>query len=137
MKLILAFFQLDKQDITFVKCSDEGITEEYGYEKTQLPILVYFENLVPIEFDGHLKDERDVHVWVMEEIESQAIRTMDDTEVLDRLVEKSDNLVVIFYDKTKKKHLTFIDEMETIDDDAGEKLDIIMVKVCVIKIDSM
>ena len=65
----------------------------------------------------------------MEEIEKEIIRTMDDPEVLDRVAEKSDNLVVIFYDKTKKKHLAFIDEMETIDDEAGEELDIFMVKV--------
>ena len=122
-------FQFDKQDIMFVKCSDDGITEEFGYEKEQLPLLVYFENQIPIEYDGKLTDEREVHTWVMEEIEKEIIRTMDDPEVLDRVAEKSDNLVVIFFDKTKKKHLTFIDEMETIDDEAGEELDIFMVKV--------
>ena len=113
----------------FVKCSDDGITEEFGYEKEQLPLLVYFENQIPIEYDGKLTDEREVQTWVMEEIEKEIIRTMDDQEVLDRVAEKSDNLVVIFFDKTKKKHLAFIDEMETIDDEAGEELDIFMVKV--------
>ena len=113
----------------FVKCSDEGITEEYGYEKDQLPLLVYFENQIPIEYDGSLTDERDVHVWIMEEIEKEEIRTIDDPEVLDRLAEKSDNLAVLFYDKTKKKHAEFIDEIETIDDDAGDELEIFMVKV--------
>ena len=113
----------------FVKCSDDGITEEFGYEKEQLPLLVYFENQIPIEYDGKLTDEREVHTWVMEEIEKEIIRTMDDPEVLDRVAEKSDNLVVIFYDKTKKKQLALIDEMETIDDEAGEELDIFMVKV--------
>ena len=113
----------------FVKCSDDGITEEFGYEKEQLPLLVYFENQIPIEYDGKLTDEREVHTWVMEEIEKEIIRTMDDPEVLDRVAEKSDNLVVIFFDKTKKKHLALIDELETIDDEAGEELDIFMVKV--------
>ena len=113
----------------FVKCSDDGITDEFGYEKDQLPLLVYFENQIPIEYDGILTDERDVHVWIMEEIESEAIRTMDDPEVLNRLADKSDNLVVLFYDKTKKKHLAFIDEMDTIDDEAGDELEIFMVKV--------
>ena len=52
-------FQFDKQDIMFVKCSDDGITEEFGYEKEQLPLLVYFENQIPIEYDGKLTDERE------------------------------------------------------------------------------
>ena len=118
----------------FVKCSDDGITEEFGYEKDQLPLLVYFENQIPIEYDGKLTDEREVHSWIMEEIEKEVIRTMDDTEVLDRLAEKSDDLVVLFYDKTKKKHLAFIDDMETIDDEAGEELEMFMVKVILNKL---
>ena len=113
----------------FVKCSDDGITDEFGYETDQLPLLVYFENQIPIEYDGSLTDVREVHTWIMEEIEKEVIRTMDDPEVLDRVAEKSDNLVVIFYDKTKKKNMAFIDEMETIDDEAGDELEIFMVKV--------
>ena len=123
------YLQFDKQDIMFVKCSDDGITEEFGYDKKQLPLLVYFENQIPIEYDGKLTDEREVHSWMMEEIEKEVIRTMDDPEVLDRLAENSDDLVVIFYDKTKRKHLEFIDAMETIDDEAGEELEMFMVKV--------
>ena len=42
----------------FVKCSDAGITEEFGYEKEQLPLLVYFENQIPIEYDGKLTYKR-------------------------------------------------------------------------------
>ena len=121
--------KFDKQDIMFVKCSDDGITEEFGYEKEQMPLLVYFENQIPMEYDGKLTDEREVHTWIMEEIEKDVIRTMDDPEVLDRLADKSDNLVVLFYDKTKKKQVAFMEDMETIDDEAGDELEIFMVKV--------
>ena len=38
------------------------------------------------------------------------------------------------YDKTKKKHLAFIDDMETIDDEAGEELEMFMVKVILNKL---
>ena len=41
---------IDSKDIEFVKISDEKIEIEFAVDK--LPTLVYFENKIPIEYDG-------------------------------------------------------------------------------------
>ena len=41
---------IDSKDIEFVKISDEKIEVEFALDK--LPTLVYFENKIPIEYDG-------------------------------------------------------------------------------------
>ena len=41
---------IDSKDIEFVKISDEKIEVEFAVDK--LPTLVYFENKIPIEYDG-------------------------------------------------------------------------------------
>ena len=41
---------IDAKDIEFVKISDEKIEVEFALDK--LPTLVYFENKIPIEYDG-------------------------------------------------------------------------------------
>ena len=42
---------IDSKDIEFVKISDEKIEVEFALDK--LPTLVYFENKIPIEYDGN------------------------------------------------------------------------------------
>ena len=59
--------ELEGNDVEFVKCSDEEIEEEYALDK--LPALVYFENKIPIEFDGNLNDGTDTLSWILEELE--------------------------------------------------------------------
>ena len=47
---------IDSKDIEFVKISDEKIEVEFALDK--LPTLVYFENKIPIEYDGkHIEDK--------------------------------------------------------------------------------
>ena len=46
---------LDAKDIEFVKISDEKVEVEFAVDK--LPTLVYFENKIPIEYDGKLLGE--------------------------------------------------------------------------------
>jgi hypothetical protein len=45
---------IDSKDIEFVKISDEKIEVEFALDK--LPTLVYFENKIPIEYDGEKED---------------------------------------------------------------------------------
>ena len=98
---------------------------EYALDK--LPTLVYFENHIPIEYDGNLNDADDIRSWIFEELENTAIRTVDE-DTLEMLVDKSDDIVVIFYDAKKKKQAKFMTDIDTVDDEA-EKLEIFMVKV--------
>ena len=117
--------ELDSKDIEFVKTSDENIEVEYALDK--LPTLVYFENLIPIEYDGNLNDADEIRSWVLEELENTAIRTVDE-DTLEMLIDKSDDIVAIFYDAKKKKQAKFIEDIDTVDDEA-EKMEIFMVKV--------
>ena len=116
---------LEKRGIEFVKCSDENIKTTYALDK--IPALVYFENKIPIEFDGKLNDGADITAWINEELESMLIRTVDE-DTLERLIDTSDDIFAIFYDSKKKKQRKFMDQIDTIDDEA-EKLEIFMVKV--------
>ena len=116
---------LDAKGIEFVKISDKNIEVEYALDK--LPTLVYFENQIPIEFDGDLTDALDIKAWILEELESSVIRNVD-ADTLEMIIEKSDDIVVIFYDGTKKKHAKFMADIDTVDDEA-EKMEIFMVKV--------
>ena len=117
--------ELDAKDIEFVKCSDYGIEKEFALEK--LPALVYFENKIPIEYDGNLNDESEMLSWILEELENEAIRTVDE-DTLEKLVDTSEDIVAIFYDTKKKKQKKFVEAIDTVDDDA-EKLEIFMVKI--------
>ena len=50
------------------------------------------------------------------------IRTVD-LQVLQGLIEDTDDLLVVFYDPTKKKHAAFIDELNFKEDDDEDFLD--------------
>ena len=117
--------ELDTKDIEFVKCSDYSIDKEFALDK--LPTLVYFENKIPIEYDGNINDEVEILAWILEELENQAIRTVDE-DTLEKLIDTSEDIVAIFYDAKKKKQKKFVEAVDTVDDDA-EKLEIFIVKV--------
>ena len=104
--------KLDKLNVPFVKFSDPSVAKE-DYDIDELPKLMFFDRQIPIEFpkDGKLTDDREVFNWLNEELENEAIRVID-IEVLERLIEITDDLVVVFHDATKKKHTAFIDELE-------------------------
>ena len=117
--------ELEGNDIEFIKCSDENIEKDYALDK--LPSLVYYENKIPIEFDGNLNDGTDILSWILEELENESIRTVDE-DTLEKLIDTSDDIVAVFYDSKKKKQKKFIENLDTVDDDA-EKLEIFMVKI--------
>ena len=119
----------DRKGIEMVKCNDEDVAlDDYGLTN-KLPFLVFFGNEVPTPFpeDGNILDDREVGKWIAEMAEGLTIPTVG-SAVLENLVENIEDLVVLFYDQSKKKQVSFIDDVENVDDDA-EKLDMIMVKV--------
>ena len=79
-----------------------------------------------IFFPGNLNDPVEIQSWILEELESQAIRNVDE-DTLEMLIDKSDDIVIIFFDGNKKKQKKFVAALDTVDDEA-EKLEIFMVK---------
>ena len=77
-------------------------------------------------FPGNLNDPAEIQSWILEELESQAIRNVDE-DTLEMLIDKSDDIVIIFFDGNKKKQKKFVAALDTVDDEA-EKLEIFMVK---------
>ena len=128
----------------FVKFSDKDVArDEFGLHR--LPSVVFFDNQIPVVYDGKLigsggggssgamkrtgaRGKSDVYAWIVEEIESDVIRLVS-PDVLDRLVDRIDDLVVVFYDDAKRKHRMIIDDIETVDEEAEDSLAIVMVKV--------
>jgi hypothetical protein len=120
---------LDTKDVAVLKCSDTDIArEEFGLLQ-QAPFLVLFENEVPIVFpsDANIFDDHEVFSWAMELVETQEV-PMVGKETLEKLTDSLEDLVVIFYDSSKKRQAQFLVEIETVDEEA-EKIDMIMVKV--------
>lgn len=104
--------KLDKLNVPFVKFANPEVAkEDYGIK--ELPKLMFFDRQIPITYpsDGKLTDEREVFNWINEELENEVIRVVD-TEVLETLIDITDDILVVFYDSTKKKHQAFIDELE-------------------------
>ena len=114
--------KLDKLNVPFVKFTDPEVAqEEYGIDS--FPQLILFDRQIPIEFpaDAKLTDEREVFSWLNEEIEFDLIRPVE-MEILDDMIEDIDDFVAVFYDATKKKHLPFIEELETREENEEDEL---------------
>lgn len=104
--------RLDKLSVPFIKFSNPEVAKD-EYDIQKLPKLMFFDRQIPIEYpsDGKLTDDREVFNWINEELENELIRVID-VDVLERLIDITDDLLVVFYDSTKKKHTAFIDELE-------------------------
>ena len=114
--------KLDKLNVPFVKFADPEVAkEEYGLDT--FPQLLLFDRQIPIEFpsDAKLTDEREVFSWLNEEIEFDLIRPIE-MEILDDMIEDIDDFVAVFYDATKKKHLPFIEELESREENEEDEL---------------
>ncbi|XP_064488753.1 uncharacterized protein LOC135400775 isoform X2 [Ornithodoros turicata] len=104
----------DQHGIPFVKTDDVEIAKKYGWE--QLPILIFFENAVPTVYEGDLSNEDKVLSWLVEQKMKDEIEDVSE-DVLDKLIEKSDYLAVLFYDKGEKESEKVLKELENIDDE--------------------
>ena len=91
--------KLDKLNVPFVKFANPSVAKD-DYDIQELPKLMFFDRQIPIEFpsDGKLTDDREVFSWLNEELESEVIRVID-IDVLERLVDITDDLVVVFSGK--------------------------------------
>ena len=117
--------KLDKQDLTMVKISDEGVTASYGIE--DIPALVYFENGVPELYTGDLFNDNTVMKWMKSELKQEEIKEVT-VSMLEKLVEKGRTMAVVFYDDEDVENAAIMDELERIDDDCA-RFEISFVKV--------
>ena len=73
-----------------------------------------------------MNDPAEIQSWILEELESEVIRNVDE-DTLEMLIDKSDDIVIVFFDANKKKQKKFVAALDTVDDEA-EKLEIFLVK---------
>ena len=91
--------ELEEKGIELVKCSDKGVEREYGF--SHVPLLIYFQNEIPNAYDGELDDESEVLKWLFDTMAKSEIEEVTGP-VLDVLIERLDNLAVIFFDNEGK-----------------------------------
>ncbi len=66
--------ELDKDGVVLVKCSDEGVEEEYGLG--YLPRLVYFKGGVPEPFVGDEQEPKEILHWIKSELKKDEIKSV-------------------------------------------------------------
>ena len=109
---------LEKDKILLVKCSDENVEEEYGIGF--VPRLIYFEHSVPEPFVGDLNKENEILSWISGELAKDEIKSVS-RAVLDRLIDKSSSIGVIFVDEENTDEVRIVKELEQIHDELIEK----------------
>ncbi|KAJ6215940.1 hypothetical protein RDWZM_010440 [Blomia tropicalis] len=118
----------DERDVGFVKISDETLAYEYGLE--DLPSLVYYRKKIPIVYSGDLENEKRVLEWLLEfrdtvDDPDEFVVDSDEIEdvsaaVLQRLIEDTDHLAVLFYDDKDADSVQVLAELENIDDECDQ-----------------
>ena len=109
--------ELEEKEIELVKCSDKGVEKEYGLGIT--PVLVHFHNQVPNVYKEDLEQENEVLAWILENLDKSEIDEVAGA-ILDVLIDRLDNLAVIFYDNDHDDDNAFVQKMEEFDDDLDE-----------------
>ncbi|EEB16861.1 predicted protein [Pediculus humanus corporis] len=117
--------ECDKLGIAFVKIDNDEEAREYGLDK--IPALLYFENGVPLLFEGNLEEEEKVLEWLEHQRATDEIEDVTD-EMLDILIEKKTHVAVLFYDKDQRESKKVLEELENIDDDC-DRNNIAFVKI--------
>eukprot|EP00095_Tigriopus_kingsejongensis_P000183 snap_masked-scaffold487_size158652-processed-gene-0.30 protein:Tk00183 transcript:snap_masked-scaffold487_size158652-processed-gene-0.30-mRNA-1 annotation:"hypothetical protein DAPPUDRAFT_202746" len=108
--------KLDKQDLTMVKISDVGSHEVFGIES--LPALVYFENGVPLGYQGDLFNDKAIMKWMKTSLKQEDIKNVS-TLVLNKLIERGRTMAVLFYEENGEIDAKVLKELENIDDDCA------------------
>ena len=91
--------ELEEKGIELVKCSDKGVEKEYGF--SHVPALIYFKDQIPNAYDDDLDEENTILKWLFDTMAKSEIEEVTGP-VLDVLIQRLDNLAVIFFDNTGK-----------------------------------
>ncbi|XP_068631274.1 uncharacterized protein hlk [Battus philenor] len=117
--------ECDQNDIAFVKIDDDKEAKEYGIEN--IPTMVFFEKGIPHIYEGDLMKEDELLGWLLHQKRHSEIPEVTD-EMMDKLIESTPYLAVIFYDKDDKQDIRILNELENIDDEL-EKEGIVIVRI--------
>ena len=109
--------ELEEKEIELIKCSEKGIEKEYGIGVS--PVLIHFHNQVPNIYKGELEEESEILAWINENLGKDEIDEVAGA-ILDVLIQRLDNLAVIFYDNDKEEDNEFITQMENLDDECDD-----------------
>ncbi|XP_015123267.1 uncharacterized protein LOC107045483 isoform X2 [Diachasma alloeum] len=115
----------DEHDIAFVKIDDDEEAKEYGIDT--LPALVLFERGIPHLYDGDLMNEDQLLGWLLHQKKHREIPEVTD-EMMEKLIENTEYLAVLFYDKEDKQNMRILNELENIDDEL-EKEGIVILRI--------
>lgn len=117
--------ECDQNDIAFVKIDDDKEAKEYGIEA--IPTMVFFEKGIPHVYEGDLMKEDELLGWLLHQKRHSEIPEVTD-EMMDKLIDSTPYLAVIFYDKDDKQDIRILNELENIDDEL-EKEGIVIVRM--------
>ncbi|KAJ3665010.1 hypothetical protein Zmor_000531 [Zophobas morio] len=117
--------ECDQNHIAFVKIDDTNEAKEYGIDA--IPSLVFFEKRIPHLYEGDLLKEDELLGWLLHQKRHSEIPDITD-EMMDRLIDNTKYLAVLFYDKDDKQDIRVLNELENIDDDL-EKEGIVIVRI--------
>ncbi|CAN8017692.1 unnamed protein product, partial [Ixodes persulcatus] len=108
----------DLYGIHMVKIQDPTLAKRYGIKT--FPALVYFRNANPLIFDGDIKNEESVLEWLIDDDNRELADEIEAVNVrmLDKLVEDSPFLAVLFYEEECEDCEKALKELENIDDEA-------------------
>ncbi|CAG9815355.1 unnamed protein product [Phaedon cochleariae] len=110
----------DSFGVDFVKINDKRLAKQYGI--TKFPALTYFREKQPIIYEGDLMDEDNVLDFLT------SLEAMDlpdrieevNSRILDKIVEETEFVAVLFYKPECKKCSKVLLELENIDDEADQ-----------------
>ncbi|XP_073943326.1 hulk isoform X2 [Choristoneura fumiferana] len=117
--------ECDQNDIAFVKIDDDKEAKEYGIDT--IPTMVFFEKGIPHVYEGDLMKEDELFGWLLHQKRHSEIPEVTN-EMMDKLIENTPYLAVIFYDKEDKQDIRILNELENIDDEL-EKEGIVIVRM--------
>ncbi|XP_076175172.1 hulk isoform X2 [Ptiloglossa arizonensis] len=115
----------DQHNIAFVKIHDLEEAKEYGIDN--FPTLVLFERRIPHVYEGDLMNEDQLLGWLLHQKKHTEIPEVTD-EMMEKLIETSPYLAVLFYDKDDKQDIRILNELENIDDEL-EKEGIVIIRM--------
>nr|XP_037282150.1 uncharacterized protein LOC119175058 isoform X4 [Rhipicephalus microplus] len=108
----------DLYGIHMVKIQDPSLAKRYGIKT--FPALVYFRNANPLIYDGDIKNEEAVLDWLIDDDNRELADEIEavNKRMLDKLVEDSPFLAVLFYEDDCEDCDKVLKELENIDDEA-------------------
>lgn len=107
----------DKAGIPLIRSTSKAIAESYGIT---MPALVYFEDGVPNVYPGDLSNEDEVLKFLLDKQSTDEIEDVS-SKVLEQMIDKSEHLAVLFYNKSDRKSQEVLRELENIDEEADEE----------------